>query len=150
MNSIWPEDLALFHRIRGHFRVPKGHRIGARAAGIFLCIILPSVFVYALFEHGLPRWPFTADEWACVILSILTPPIGAYLWLSADREWEFTGQEILARRRGRLLWQIPVDSITATRIQHLRYAIWLDLIAGGRRYSILLVPDLLQCITNKA
>ncbi|MEY2519638.1 MAG: hypothetical protein QOF24_1397 [Verrucomicrobiota bacterium] len=123
MNPLWPEDLALFHRIRGRFRTTKGHRIGARAAGIFLCILLPSVFVYALFERGWPRWPLTADEWTCVILLILTPAMGSFVWLSADREWEFTGEEILMRRRGRLLWKIPVDSITATRIQRVRHAI---------------------------
>jgi hypothetical protein len=150
MNPLRPEDLELFRRIRGRFRASRGLRIGARAAGIFLGVLLPSVFVYALFERGWPRWPLTADELTCVILSIVTPAIGSYIWLSADREWEFTGEEILMRRRGKLLWKIAVDSITATRLQRLRYAIWLDLIAGGRRYSILVEPDLLHCITNKA
>ena len=150
MNAT-PADIDMLRSIRGRFRDSTAHQLGAHAPGVFLCGVVPAACLIALFADGVPQWPFSGDQWACMIVSFTSPALGAVLWRSADREWEFTGDEIVARTRGRVVWSVPLASITETRVSAGPHrTVYLELFAGDRRYSMLVVPSLLQHITNKA
>jgi len=121
---------------------------------IFFAIALPALLIFALFQHGLPPWPFSADQWLCVVFIILGPLLGAFFWLSEGREYEFTGQRVRYWKRGTLRWEIPIDSITGWQLQRVASArrSWLHLFVDGRRYSLSIFPSLADAtkdLTNR-
>ena len=129
--------------IRGRFADSGVRLVASYVSGAFFLLITPSIFVYALFERGVPSWPLSSDEWACAILILASISVGVFLWLSADVEYEFTGSEIVHRVRGIERRRISLASISHAKIKTLPHRTKvLRLQVAGRSYDILLVPSL--------
>ncbi len=68
---------------------------------------------------------------------------GLFFWSRSEQKWESTGQDITYHNKDKLVWTLPIDSITFVTINcgaHLTQ--WLSLIAVGKHRSIPLLPKL--------
>lgn len=64
------------------------------------------------------------------------------MWSAAARDWEFTGEDVIAHCGDVVRWRIPIRSITGTKLTRDRGGLWLDIISDGHRYNIKVVADL--------
>ena len=140
-----PNDIALLRSIRGRFRASRGERWLPRLFAVLFCVITPGLLVYALFQFGVPRPPFSADQWTCIVMAPVSFALGVFLWCTADVEYEFTGDEILYRRAGSVRWRLPIASITDTRVETLqdRTRVW-HLRAGSVSRAVVVVRPLAE------
>ncbi len=143
-----PGDIALLSSIRGRFRFSRHERFLHRLFGALCAVVFPSIMLYALFEHGLPKWPLARDELVCAIVAPLSFALGVFLWCSVDGEYEFTGVEIVYRKAGSVRWRLPIASITRVRVEVLprsKSRVW-HLQAGSISRSILVVDPLAEYV----
>jgi len=125
-------------RIRGRFRDGKQHRIVARVFAVFLGIILPVLLTTIALAI-----PASVERWLCLLVTVSGIPIGIFFWVSSDREWEFTGKEVIARAGGRTRWTIPFTSITNVEVKPASPGrFWLFLCTPRRRYTVFVLPEL--------
>lgn len=131
-------DIDLIRTVRGRFRYPAGYRLAGRAAGIFLVLAVPISCVLAWFSSKLS--PFEVS--ILIAAGFVSPVFGSAIWIYSDREWRFTGNEIVARRRNLVLWQIPISAITDFQVRpySTKYS-WLLLIVAGKRHSVFVGPE---------
>jgi hypothetical protein len=142
LNTFDDDSREFLRQIRGRFSYSRRERLTGRFYALLIGLCFAG-FVYALFESGVPQWPFSANQWTFVILIIISPFLTVFLWFCSDREWEFTGAEVAERRRGLLRWRIAIRDITGWRIEHAGGgASWLHLFIGKRRYSVFIFPAL--------
>ncbi|MEN3940372.1 hypothetical protein WJU23_03690 [Prosthecobacter sp. SYSU 5D2] len=138
------DNLEFLRRIRGRFRNPMKDRIACHFIVSFFGIAAV-VFFYLLLLRTRSQLPFTNDDWAGVLIVFSSIGLASFFWVNTDQEWHFTGLEIIAYRGGKLIWRIPIDSITeagAKRGSH--NVLWMHLHANGRKYSMPVVPELSQ------
>jgi hypothetical protein len=146
LNAFGQREREFLSGVKGRFGDSREYRFWGYFGVIFFAIALPALFIFALFQHGLPRWPFSGDQWACVVVIIVGPLLGSFFWLSTGREYEFTGRQVRYWRRGTLRWEIPIDSITGWQIERARSAprSWLHFFVDSRRYSLSIFPSLAE------
>lgn len=138
------DNLEFLRRIRGRFRDPRQDRILFYFYAVFFGI-LSAVFFYQILLRALSQEPFTNDDWGFVVLVLIGLGMAALFWVNTGREWHFTGLEIIAYRKGKLIWRIPIDSITEVGAEHGSHnVLWMHIHANGRKYSMPVVPELSQ------
>ena len=141
-----PEDLTLLRRIRGTFRMPARDRWHMLTYAALFGVLFPAGFLYLLLRDGVPLSSYNADRWCLLALAVVgSPTVGIFFWRHADQQWEFTGQDIIYTCHGRVIWTLPIQTITfATILTGSHATDWLELSASGsgKKRSILLVPDL--------
>ena len=92
-------------------------------------------------DRGSPYWPLNPLEWFLVGIAASSFIIAFVLW--SDREYEFTGEEIIYRQRGTVRWRVPISALTTVRMEALPSGgVWAHLYSGTKRYSVFLVPEL--------
>jgi hypothetical protein len=96
---------ACLQNIRGRFADSGGHRVAAYLYGVFFLLVPPGILLYALFERSAPAWPFSRDEWACIILVPASLSFGIFLLLFADADYKLF-LEMLERTCRRTAWEI--------------------------------------------
>jgi hypothetical protein len=133
--------------IRGRFREKKSNWLGTRVLAVCFGVILPLVFITCIFEASSVGNSSQADTLTCLVLVPICVGLGTFLWLAFDGEWEFTGEEIIARRGKPIHWRIPIDSITRAEVTKSPQRVaFLDVFTSTRHYSIHAVPELLDSL----
>lgn len=149
-----PEDLALLRQIRGTFRMAARDQWHILVLAVIFGVLFPAGFLYLLLRDGVPLSSYNGDRWPLLALAVGGgPALGIFFWRHADQQWEFTGQEIFYTCRGRVIWTLPIESITyATILAGSHATEWLELSASGstKKRSILLVPALREKMQNFA
>jgi hypothetical protein len=144
LNAFGQRERQFLSEMRGRFGDSREYRFWGYFGAILFGIATPALFTFAIFQHGLPRWPLSADQWACIVFMILGPLLGAFFWLSVGREYEFNGSQVRYWRRGTLRWEIQIDSITGWQVERVASArrSWLHFFVDGQRYSLSIFPSL--------
>ena len=128
--------------VRGLFRQSLTWRVMSRSFSILLvciCVITP---VALIWSRDSPVWPLTLTEWFVLIAAAGTCAAAFAVWTAADREYEFTGEEIVERRRGVVQWRVAISLITRIRLERVRAGTWAHFYSGHQRYSVFLLPEL--------
>jgi hypothetical protein len=141
MNACSVSDERL-RAVRGRFRDSLTWRAMSRSVAILLlclCAITPAALIWS---RGSPVWPLTFTEWFVLTAAAGTCAAAFAVWTAADREYEFTGEEILERRRGVIQWRVPISLVTRVRLERVRAGTWAHFYSGHQRYSVFLFPEL--------
>jgi hypothetical protein len=142
VNAPTVSDEEHLRAIRGRFRNPISIRIGSRLFALLLAFGSPITPIVLIRSRDGPVWPFTLLEWILLLTSVACFIAAIFVWRSADREYEFTGDEILERRRGVLRWRVAISALTDVRLERVKSGIWAHLYSGSQRYSVFLIPEL--------
>jgi hypothetical protein len=133
--------------IRGRFGVSDKNRFIGRALAATFGVICPAILLGAAYESWSPGSGFNESRWACIVGAGISVGLAVFVWLSQRRDWEFTGEQVIARRCGSIQWRLPLDSALEGRIESTASgSAWLHLVHQGHRYSILLNPNLLRLL----
>lgn len=132
-------------RVRGRFASSGGERGFPRVLGVTFGVALPALFVYVLLrEGGIPRWPPSGDQWALLVVTVASVPLGLMFWRHADYEYGFTGDEIVYRRRGRVRWRVRLASVErAEETFEGGVPVW-RLHVAGRAFAVINVATLVR------
>lgn len=131
--------------IRGRFSQNGSFRLLGRVLGVLFGLVLPLVFIFDALDgsFGAPSDPV----WVLYLMAAIGVALGLFCWVAVDREWEFTGEEIIARRRNSIRWRVPISSITKTHVEITPHkTVWLHIFKLQDRYSIPVVPGLMNAV----
>lgn len=136
--------------IRGRFTYKKTERLGGRVLGVVFGIVFPLILIIGAFPIG-RSIPSYSDTVTCLIMAPICLGLGIFFWFALEREWEFTGEEIIARRRHSIHWRVPINSIVRAEIEITpQRVLWLRVFTPERGYSVKIVPKLLELLKEVA
>jgi hypothetical protein len=141
--NVRPVSDERLRAVRGRFRDSPTWRFMSRSVAVLLVFLSPIAPAAVIWSRGSPVWPLTSTEWIVLIAAAGTCAAAFAVWTAADREYEFTGEEILERRCGVIQWRVPISIVTRVRLERVRGSgIWAHFYSGSQCYSVFLVPEL--------
>ena len=136
--------------VQGRFRDSPSWRFASRCFAVVLLVLAPIPLITLIQSRGLPVWPLRPVEWILIISAVGCLAAAIILWKAMDREYDFTGEEILERRCGIVRWRLPVSAITRVHLERVKGGMWAHLYSGSQRYSVFLVSELRkQLLSNE-
>src|ERR1700679_352598 len=115
MKSTRSEDLEFLRNIRGCFQNSKSQRQGEWLVIFLFTVFFPLFWLFIFFMW----WPVILDKNHLIVLAFAlgTFIAGIYLWKMRAVEYEFTGDEIIERRAGRIKKQLRITDIVETKVK---------------------------------
>jgi hypothetical protein len=114
------EDLQLLREIRGRFSDTKSNQIRDYFAYFLVGVLFPVFFLAIYFFLNDPHL------WLLVLMSLGSFILAAILWRDRNLEYEFTGDEIIERRAGRVRNQIQISRIVNADVKILEHILTLE------------------------
>src|SRR5580698_2004691 len=120
MRPPTPEDLQFLRDIRGRFEDWKRNQIWGKVFYVLFFIIFPIFFLTVfIICHDSVRWIFIA-------FTVVTFVLTALLWRDRGLEYEFTGDEIIERRAGRVRNRVQISNIVNADVNILEHILTLE------------------------
>jgi hypothetical protein len=109
MKNPTANDLDFLRRIRGRFQDIKSHQQGEWLLIFLFGCAFPGLFLAIFFLSP----PVLLDQvhWFFILLIVASLIIAGHFWLIRGLEYEFTGEEIIERRRGKIQNRLVISDI---------------------------------------
>ncbi len=145
MKTTHPEDLEFLRNIHGRFQDSDPKRRYEWVAVLIALVFFPALSVVMFFTFT----PMSLDRHHLFIVTInLVGFISAVqYWRMRPVEIEFTGEEIIERRRGQIRNRMRISNIIETRV--LPFSHRLILKTNNSKMNILIFPSLNKVIQKK-
>lgn len=129
--------------ISGHFREPLSRRWKEYLGAIFFIVLVPGAMLYALLSEGKPIDSWNVDQWTAAAIGIASPFVGFYLLYRSSESFEFTGTDIIIRRRGSEFTRIAIELIESVELtsDHNDNR-FMKIKSRGQDFNILLFDEL--------
>ena len=146
MKATHSEDLEFLRRIRGRFQDTTSHRQGERF--VILLVAATTAVLFSALLHASP--PLTTGRHHVFYIAMILGSVimGAQLWRALAVEYEFTGEEIIERRAGRIHGRILISKIVETRVLMQRHRLIVR--TQNANMSIRIFPLLNEAIQRGA
>jgi hypothetical protein len=146
MKAMRSEDLEFLQGIRGRFPNSKSQRQGEWLLIFLLGVFFPLFWLAVLFAW----WPVVLDRdhLAVAAFALGTFVVGIYIWSDRAVEYEFTGDEIIERRAGRIKNQIRIADIVETKVKISPHQLIIK--TSSSKMTVQIVPSLNEVIQKKA
>ena len=145
MKVMRSEDLEFLQGIRGRFPNSKSQRQGEWFLIFLLGVFFPLFWLVVLFVG----WPVVLDKDHSAVAAFAFGTFlgGVYLWKMRAVEYEFTGEEIIERRAGRIKNQIRIADIVETKIKISPHQLIIK--TSSSKMMVQIVPSLNEVIQKK-
>jgi hypothetical protein len=146
MKSTHSEDLEFLRNIQGRFRSSKSQRQSEWFLILLSGIFFPLFSIFIFFAWR----PTVLDKGNLIVLAYAfgTFILGMYLWKMRAVEYEFTGDEIIARHAGRIKNQIRIADIIETKVKISPHQLMIK--TSDSKMTIQIVPSLKEVIQKKS
>jgi hypothetical protein len=106
-------------------------------------------FRYFGFFSFFAWWPVVLDKNHLIILTFAfgTFLVGIYIWKMRAVEYEFTGDEIIERRAGRIKSQIRIVDIIETKVKISPHELFIK--TNNAKMTVQILPSLHEVIQKK-
>ena len=105
------ERVELLKLVSGHFQEPVARRWKEYIGAIIFGVLVPIGVVFVIVVEAKPFEEWSGDQWTLVAMGIGSLFLGFYLLYRSSESFEFTGTDIIIRRRGLDVTRIAIDLI---------------------------------------
>jgi|ERR1700722_4814429 len=146
MKSTHSEDLEFLRNIRGRFQNSKSQQQGEWLIIFLFALFFPLFWLFFFFMW----WPVILDINHLIILAFAFGTFigGIYLWKMRAVEYEFTGDEIIERRAGRIKNQMRIGDIVETKVKISPHQLIIK--TSSSKMTLQIIPSLKEAIQKKS
>ena len=133
--------------ILGTFREPAARKWKEYVGAAIFGLLIPGGAIFVLLTEAKSFESWDADQWTLVAIGMGSLIMGFYLLYRSGESFEFTGTEIIVRRRGSEVTRISIDlieSVELTADHHDNR--FMKIKSRGQDFNILLFPELEQAV----
>lgn len=105
------EDLQFLRDIRGRFQDSKSNQTGQKVLCFLFFVVFPALFLLAFFF-----WP-EPGRWWFAVFALGSLGTTVVVWKELGVEYEFTGDEIIERRAGRIRHRIQISDVIEAQVK---------------------------------
>lgn len=141
-----PEDLEFLRGIRGRFQGSKSQQQGEWFLIFFALAFFPALFLVLFFAVR----PIGVDQihFFCMAMGLVSFITGIQIFRRRGVEYEFTGEEIVEKRGGKIKSQIRISEIIETEVPIGMSRMILK--TNNSKMAVQIVPSLNEVIQKKA
>jgi hypothetical protein len=142
VTNMKPEDLEILQEIRGRFQSLKSQRQGEWALIFIFSVMFPIIFLcFFYLDPEQNRWWFAGIVFISLVSSM-------HIWKERSLEYQFTGEEIIEQRGGKIKNRIQIRDIIDVKIVIRPYKIILK--TSNSKMEIQIVPSLNEALLKEA
>ncbi|MGD8113859.1 MAG: hypothetical protein ACQEWA_03135 [Sphaerochaetaceae bacterium] len=116
---------------------------------ILFVVILPCLFLYVLFEKGIPEWPYNSDQWTLIVLVPAGIGLGLFFKISTGGFYTFDGEYVVSHKSdGTEMKRLKISDLIRLKVSSSRGSRWLELNTERDKMNVVIDEDLRDALNQ--